>query len=75
MDEAPRDRVIEGRFAETEEVGEPIFWRNSRKREGYRWVTGGVWHIANTAGAVAVHPTEWREYHSVELRFQEPDAA
>ena len=71
IDEAPKDHIIEGRFAEDEEVGRPIRWRYSRHRVGYTWVDGGVWHAAETAGAVQLHPTEWREWVQVPIRFEE----
>lgn len=69
IDDAPRDHIIEGRFSPDEEVGRPVRWRNSRRRVGTRWVDGGVWHAAETAGAVELHPTEWREWQQVGLRF------
>jgi hypothetical protein len=75
---APRDHIIEGRFAPDQEVGRPIRWRNSRHRVGHRWVDGGVWHAAETAGAVELQPTEWREWVQVPIRFaaeNEPEAA
>ena len=68
IETAPKDRIIEGRFSTDEEVGRPIKWRHSRKRGkiegqiGYHWIPGGVWHAAETAGAVQLHPIEWREW-------------
>jgi hypothetical protein len=69
MDEAPIDHIIEGRFSPDEEVGRPIRWRASRRREQHRWVNGGVWHAAETAGAVQLRPVEWREWERAEIRF------
>lgn len=79
MEEAPRDRVIEGRFSRDDDTGSPIFWRNSRRREGHVWVMGGVWHSAFTAGSVQVNPIAWREHQPVGLHFatrgEPPEAA
>ena len=69
IEEAPKDRIIEGRFSSDEEVGRPIRWRNSRRRVGHKWVEGGVWHAAETAGAVQLHPIEWREWEPAGLHF------
>lgn len=71
MDDAPKDRIIEGRFSDEEEVGRPIRWRNSRHRVGHRWVDGGVWHAAETKGAVQLNPVEWREWIPVGIRFED----
>lgn len=73
MDEAPTDHIIEGRFSPDEEVGRPIRWRASRRRERHHWVMGGVWHAAETAGAVQLHPTEWREWERATIRFEPKD--
>ena len=74
IDEAPKDRIIEGRLGD-EEVGQPIRWRNSRRRVGPKWVDGGVWHSAELRGAVELHPVEWREYFPVPLRFEPQNEA
>jgi hypothetical protein len=71
IDEGPHDRIVEGRFSPEEEVGRPIRWRNSRRRVGHEWVDGGVWHAAETAGAVQLRPIEWREWAQAELHFPE----
>ena len=71
IEDAPKDRILEGRFSEDEDVGRPIRWRHSRHRVGHTWVNGGVWHAAETAGAVQLHPTEWREWRPVDIRFEE----
>lgn len=75
IEEAPKDRIVEGRFSKDEEVGRPIRWRFSRRREGHRWVTHGVWHAAETAGAVQLRPIEWREWEPVGLHFDVPEEA
>jgi hypothetical protein len=68
--EAPKDRIVEGRFSAGEEVGRPIRWRNSRKRTGpYEWSDWGVWHAAETRGAVQLHPIEWREWMPAGIHF------
>lgn len=71
IDEGPHDRIVEGRFSHDEEVGRPIRWRYSRRRVGHEWVDGGVWHAAETAGAVQLRPIEWREWIQAELHFPE----
>ena len=66
IDYAPKDRIIQGRMSEDDEIGIPIRWRNSRRRGSLNgrphWLPGGVWHPADTAGACQVHPIEWREW-------------
>jgi hypothetical protein len=71
IEDAPKDRTIEGRFSQDEEVGRPIGWRFSRRRVGHQWVDGGVWYAAETAGAVQLHPIEWREWQQIAIRFDE----
>lgn len=79
MDDAPKDRIISGRFSTDDEVGRPIRWRASRRRgkiegkSGHHWITGGVWHAAETAGAVQLHPIEWREWEEAHYYIPEPE--
>lgn len=81
MDSAPKDRIISGRFSTDDEVGRPIRWRNSRHRgkiegkSGFHWIPGGVWHAAETAGAVQLHPIEWREWEQTYYHFPEVEPA
>ena len=72
METAPKDRIIEGLFDNGLDPY-PIRWRNSRRRVGRTWVDGGVWHLADTAGAVQVHPVGWREWNLAPLRFEAPE--
>lgn len=72
MDDAPKDRIIEGRFDNGLDPY-PIRWRNTRRRVGHQWVDGGVWHAADTKGAVQMHPVAWREWNPASLTFVSPD--
>ena len=75
ISEAPKDKIIEGRFSTSEEDGRPIRWRHTRRRIGpYRWEDTGVWHAAETAGAVELRPIEWREWMPAGLHFGTSDA-
>ena len=77
MDSAPKDRIISGRFDTDDEVGRPIKWRFSRRRGQVHgrsaWIPGGVWHAAETAGAVQLHPIEWREWEEAHYFIAEPE--
>ena len=81
MDEAPKDRIIRGRLSLDDEAGIPIRWRNSRHRGrvegkiGFHWIPGGVWHAAETAGAVQLHPIEWREWTQADFHLPERESA
>ena len=76
IDEAPRDHIIEGRFSSSEEEGRPIRCRKTRRRTGpYAWEYYEVWHAAETAGAIQLHPTEWREWQPAGLHFPEPESS
>lgn len=73
MDDAPLDRIIEGRLSEDDIVGTPIIWRASRHRESHRWVDGGVWHDARTRGAVRLKPIGWREWKEAYYHIPDPE--
>ena len=81
MDEAPKDRIIRGRLSLEDKVGIPIRWRTSRHRGrvegkiGFHWIPGGVWHDANTAGAVQLHPVEWKEWEEAHYFIPEREPA
>lgn len=75
ISDAPKDRIIEGRFLNPKEPARPVRWRSSRRRVGHRWEMNGVWHAAETAGAVQLKPIEWREWLPAGLHFQPARAA
>jgi hypothetical protein len=70
--EAPKDRIIRGRESPDDEVGRPIRWRDSRRLDGHKWVDYGVWHAAETRGAVRLKPIEWQEWEAVPMHFELP---